>query len=652
MTQRGPAHGSMSASPNPPRQALIAFVMLPLALAAGFTLGWREPFVCGEVGGRSVAPSGSNSLPGSHSGISAGFAAERVWIERIRASGVAEFPSLWHDIRAIPDKNRRRSIFHTLYAKWVPLDPAGCLSYAWEQDRYEAYPALDLFLQLDPDAAYGWARAGGMAQTRQFFFQLKEINPVKFLEFAAAAGPEDHSDHELQQACRLLGKIDPVTAMESVEKLPSKLRRHASWGLGEGWASRDPASALDWARQVADPAGRQSALRGVIHALALSDPQAAIAHLNLLEDITGTEGAHPAKAIVQSLLKLDPRQALNFALSGITDSKLREEVVFDSILPELTGLLLPTDLADILDKAQLIRPGEFSWSTGSNSDSPFTRYTISAGFAAPRGKNTAFKLLPEKGDPAPIFRDLVSQATTPASKYLASAMATQWVRQDAPAAVAEYHASSGGRRETLAFALVEHAANSKDLPLIATLEADLPKKASNLLHHILSGSGQLDPQVALDQAATFPPEGEVRAHVTRKALESWLNYDVEGVLSYAQARPAHERDTFYRWISQTWASLDAYANSEWVSSLPQGTNRDHAAAALAEQLTFVEPSSAVAWAGSIQNPDLRRMTLLITFGKWGGSDAPAARQALETLDPPLPLKAELSNIITHKSSLK
>ena len=580
--------------------------------------------------------------------------AEREWIERIRAAGETEsFQVLWQEAMTNRDDDRRRAMLHSLYAKWVSVDPEGCLTYAWKEDRYLSYPALELFISKDPEAAYRWARAGGLNQTRQFFFHLKDIRPDKFLEFALAAGPENHSDHELLKACQKLGGADPLAALESISKLSLKQRRHASWGVGAGWAGRDSASALDWARQIAEPAERQSALRGVLHALAMRDPQAARAHLELLKEVPGTEGMHPAAAIAKSLVKSTPRQALEFALAEISDSKLRGEIVFTTILPKLQGLIDPGGLAAILDKAQLVRPGEFTSGSQMTSDSPIVHYSVANGFQLPPGGDLAYRLLPENGDPAPVFRDLVSKASTPASKYLASEMAKQWIKADPAGALTEYQTSSGPQRETLALALLPHAAETQDVSLLALLESGLPAKASGVLGQIADSSTRhLTPREALDQTAHLAQNGQIRRKVTGQAVERWLGYDVGGVLEYAQSRPAGEQGEFYHVISRAWAQLDDWAGSEWVASLPPGSNRDQAASALADHLSMVEPASAVVWAGSILDATLRRETLLRSFGKWAGKDGPAAREALSALNQPPALKAELDYLITSQAARK
>ncbi|HUF60809.1 MAG TPA: hypothetical protein VMN36_01930 [Verrucomicrobiales bacterium] len=84
----------------------------------------------------------------------------------------------------------------------------------------------------------------------------------------------------------------------------------------------------------------------------------------------------------------------------------------------------------------------------------------------------------------------------------------------------------------------------------------------------------------------------------------------------------------------SWAGMDSYECSEWIAELPAGSWRDHAARALADSIVQAEPDSAWHWAKTIQDPELRAPALERAFHLMESRDPQSANAWLH--DPALP----------------
>jgi hypothetical protein len=61
-------------------------------------------------------------------------------------------------------------------------------------------------------------------------------------------------------------------------------------------------------------------------------------------------------------------------------------------------------------------------------------------------------------------------------------------------------------------------------------------------------------------------------------------------------------------VLQSWAAVDLMSASEWLAAQPTGPARDAAALALIEPLLELEPASALAWAHTLTDPEMRAAT--------------------------------------------
>jgi hypothetical protein len=98
-----------------------------------------------------------------------------------------------------------------------------------------------------------------------------------------------------------------------------------------------------------------------------------------------------------------------------------------------------------------------------------------------------------------------------------------------------------------------------------------------------------------------------------------------------QVEGLQDRGWVYEQAVRTWAETDLGAASEWAADLPEGEERDQAAAGLIEIAKFAEPDSAFEWGQAIADPEARREALASVFRTWQAIDEDRALEAYESL---------------------
>ena len=240
---------------------------------------------------------------------------------------------------------------------------------------------------------------------------------------------------------------------------------------------------------------------------------------------------------------------------------------------------------------------------------------------------------------------------------LSRAVAEQWAQQD-PDAALEWAATLDPDQRVGAYSGIINNIMESDPRRAASLamsldSADRPK----LLGQIAEAWAARDPAEAVAWANSLT--GGDREGSLQEALGSWAASAPAEAASYIDQLPEQERSSYVRDVVRNWSEQAPADAAAWLGSQPEGegradamghlmwnwTTRDPEAAAnwLGEQPAgpsydsgvtglakaaahaYDDPSTAVNWASTIENQDLRESMTQHTLGVWRRQNEEAAR---------------------------
>ncbi len=211
------------------------------------------------------------------------------------------------------------------------------------------------------------------------------------------------------------------------------------------------------------------------------------------------------------------------------------------------------------------------------------------------------------------------------------------------------------------------------MSLFSNLAANDPDTAFNRLEEIDGPSRQMA-MAGMFQSAMFDdekrqqllkkvdalPEEHERKQAKQMMLSQWVMLAPEEALTWVKTQPVadqHElRDTVgsmlmmsdprkgasfllegatdeekskrYSSIIGQWANLDTNAAGTWLREQPPGPHLDAAKQTFVQTAAQKDPESALAWAGTITNPETREASTQTAYTLWKKKDPAAAEQAL------------------------
>ena len=92
-----------------------------------------------------------------------------------------------------------------------------------------------------------------------------------------------------------------------------------------------------------------------------------------------------------------------------------------------------------------------------------------------------------------------------------------------------------------------------------------------------------------------------------------------------------------------WARRDATAAGEYLLAMPNSTFKDSAVSGYAQNVVREHPETAIEWASSIDNQDLRLQTLQRTAREWIRRDRKAALTWLSSSDLPKEVQVQVKS---------
>lgn len=97
----------------------------------------------------------------------------------------------------------------------------------------------------------------------------------------------------------------------------------------------------------------------------------------------------------------------------------------------------------------------------------------------------------------------------------------------------------------------------------------------------------------------------------------------------ATLRQPEARKEAFAGLGAHYAVNDIAGASQWLNSLPGGTDRNNAILGFVYAAIGVHPEEATAWATAVPDADARRAALQTTLSVWSGQDLPAALEWLQ-----------------------
>ncbi|MCH2065001.1 MAG: hypothetical protein MK194_14905 [Roseibacillus sp.] len=243
------------------------------------------------------------------------------------------------------------------------------------------------------------------------------------------------------------------------------------------------------------------------------------------------------------------------------------------------------------------------------------------------------------------------------SSFLTQSVAEQWARQD-PDAALEWASTLDPEQQVGAYSGIINNILESDPQRAAALamtldSSDRPK----LLGQIAEAWAAQDPAEAVAWANSLT--GGDREGSLQEALGSWAASAPAEAARYVDQLPEQERSSYVRdvvrnWSEQApadaaawlesqpegegragamghlmwnWTTRDPEAAADWLGEQPAGPSYDEGVTGLAKAAAhaYDDPSTAVNWASTIENQDLRDSMTRHTLGVWRRQNEEAAQ---------------------------
>ncbi len=508
--------------------------------------GWRIHLAGLEENGkaRGVKPMTVGAAPGKKVMLEGD-----AWLTGLSDRSAADLPGLAGEIGTLKDPVLRRLRTQALLTRWLELAPAEAVTWVrgrgaenWSGALYSAWAALD------PAAALESLRGEAASSSKAPFRDGRDWRSQALSEVLAAGAAAFVKRGQGEAAFNPLdipGMDADITALRALVAADMSLTRR--WAetasdttfkaltlrsLAGLLAEKQPDEAIAWAKSQPTPRGQKLMLEAVVPALAVSDPERALA---LVKE-------HDLRGAVFETANALRRQDDETALKWLKQVKLSpgDELASRSILSDL--------YARDPDKA----------------------LELAAGFKGNAMEGAANF----HGAEFPAAVDRLKSA--PDSPFCRSLMAdawSEWLRRDPAQAVAALDASAaepwaGDLRNALATSLMMRNLESA-ATLAGTPAGDaMGLKPSEVAVQMLGR----DPAAAAALVARVP--GEHYANVQALARE-WAGVDRQSAIEWVQAMPEQSDVRRAAWdgLARQWGREDYPQFQQWVYSLPEGEDR-------------------------------------------------------------------------------
>ncbi len=524
-------------------------------------------------------------------------------------------PEFYEAIEDLDDDFRRRAFRTAFIAEWATLHPREALEhFHGKKDGRRSTDVLRIWLENDPSEAIAAMIRTGPDLGEPIADVLEDVAEQAPHELARLAPlAKGRFTNPVQEAFAIAARANLNAMRTAALGVEGPARKQALAGVAQAWAESDGPVALTWAQALEPSEDRSRTLRHLLIGWAQSDPGTALDHLHLAPPGGSSSNQMITERLTSELvleaaaqadfdgtlawLSENPNPFETDSLMGL-NKPLHQRLIADlpatlamirdhearSYLENALGSVLMNDGAGQMDEA-------WNWATAEPAGE----------FTSALKRRLIGNVISTDPDKALAWaRALVEEGDTESIDY--STLASHLVHQPEDL-------------ERLDDVFLHAPQEVQDKALMWALTR---RRHSNLDHE--SWLGWID---------QLPREQRDRT-VALNASQLVAN-DPTLAVAWADKLPDSDRIKAYEGLTKTWSESDSYEASQWIASLPESLERDHATLTLVNAIARGEPDSAWQWAQTIQSPSPRTKALQKALLQFPG----AAREVLDqsNLDP-------------------
>lgn len=184
--------------------------------------------------------------------------------------------------------------------------------------------------------------------------------------------------------------------------------------------------------------------------------------------------------------------------------------------------------------------------------------------------------------------------------------------------------------QSLLTGITQAGAYNLAIEVVSRLEIESQTKAG-LINLVIGAWAAYEPQAATQWAMT--QSEELKTAIMEPLVESWSDADPQAAVNFVAGLSGSERETLLLPAFRKWLVGDAAAASSWLASAQLNKDFDPIISELATQPTNNngQVKAALAWAGKIQNSELRFNTTVSILSAFKQKDSAAAAVYLHEL---------------------
>ncbi|HEX7860913.1 MAG TPA: sigma-70 family RNA polymerase sigma factor [Verrucomicrobiae bacterium] len=579
-------------------------------------------------------PSASIEKP-THSTAAPNFAESALFAEwrrlhELHGTNAAAMPNLYKAIADLQDPFRRRAFRAALIAEWVQVDPQGGLSFFIRgKDSAQRKQFFQEWLDTNPRAAVEalFNEPGYERLAQEFLVEIARKVPDQVLQIINdIPKPDNHWDTSISGAVAILAESNLEGTRVAVESMTGPNRAQALAGLARAWGKQDLNAAIEWAKKLpkseTDPDfDPNEIVRSAVYGKATVDPVAALEQLGsvppggrsgyfadtfgakILKEASAADFDATVQWIAKNRGRLD-HEALMGIAGPVTERLNADPATFLNQLASDGSLdaLMPAINSALLNDGAGQRTAIWEWAkTQPESEAIKNLRRDVLNTAAYQEPDLALKLA----------KDLQADLTEDERQNVARAL------------------YNGGNMLHRFDGLMKDAPPFLREPLVqAAFES-------------LSAETIGDPRAWIDRLAQLPEKS--REMGLGSIARAWAGQSPEEAIRWVATQPSPDtRSQLLSDVISTWAYKDATSATDFVSSLPEGTERNRGTHSLVGALTEWNPQEAWRLALTINDPQQQKLALTgVITSRAMLRDPATARQWLESAPLDAQTKANL-----------
>jgi len=594
------------------------------AMLAAVPLGWS---LHAPTPAAKEVPSGATPSPADPLAEFADSALLREW-HRLHAEhgrDAAAMPVIYEAVQNLDYDFHRRALRHALLLEWAGVAPAGGLDFlrAKKQPAHASVIAREWLKQNTASAAEWLAEAapGAPEIVRAVLTEIAERAPENLVAVAGdLAMPEDVGKKEIAAAFTIWAARNSAAARSAAEAMNGKPATAALCGVAAGWAQRDGAAAVAWARAMEIGGTRDAVLTAAIVAWGRADPLAA---LECFEEVP-RDARHmdTGKAdLMRAAVERDPDAALEWVRTHA--DQIRSSGVFDTF-------------ASVLDERFRKNPGHFlTWLNGYGEtarkvlfqslcrralDTPEHCERLWTWVAALPANHTQHEL-----------RDWMIRIVPDAEQSLAwmKLLPDDWLSRSVI-----MNQLDAGFLSRLSVAPGESRA-----AIYERIMAGMPPALqAGLYEKALQATVEWDEAMREKWRARVlaaPQQVNEQQRITAAAAQSMARMDPAGAIAWARSFPDPRLQSYALPAAvSVWAEGDPAGASTWINAQPAGQEKRAATVALVHAAREEDPAGAIAWASTLPGSTLGQETWCELIEALHHNDPVLARATADTVPMP------------------